>query len=145
MNRNAVYSSSQGEGRRPSDREPEAVLGLIGGGLKDLRARDGGGQPTADQPPFCFLSQLGLNKFMESCVLPPIVPFIQQTFLEHMLCTRHDAKPWRENDQQDTCSLTSKEPQSRRPVPRNLLQMDLNLNGGSEFKGKEPWIWSEKV
>lgn len=54
MNKNAAYPSAQGEGRRPSDREPEQVLGLRDGGPKDLRARDGGGQPTGDQPRLLF-------------------------------------------------------------------------------------------
>lgn len=58
------YPSAQGEGRRPSDREPGEVLGLRDGGLKDLRARDGGGQPQETSPPCCSLSQLGVNAFM---------------------------------------------------------------------------------
>lgn len=46
--------ASQEKGEGPSDMEPEGVLGLRHGSLKDLRARDRCYRPTGDQPELLY-------------------------------------------------------------------------------------------
>lgn len=88
----------------PSDMGPEDVLGLREGALNDLGARVGASIPRETSLAGSSPSHFELNACLDGGLcFSPIQPysFILQMFIKHLLYTGCDAKPQREEDQQD--------------------------------------------